>query len=320
MRGSTGHVGVLDVGCFSARLIVVDRTRSSPLTPSLERKARLRLDRAYDATGGLTRDGIDQIVRAIGDVLRVMPQDIELVAYATSSIRDATNADQAIRHIARQTGVDLMTFTGEREAHLSYVAARHWFGHAAGPLTVLDVGGGTAEIAAGCGTRPHAAISLPFGARTLTQANDDNPLSLAEIRARTVDDVRIALSGTDVSGTAIGCSKVLQQLARLAGARPQREGPYVARHLRLTDLRKWIPRLANLTAAERAELPGISRHRARQSLAGAVVAEALLAATGHESAQICPWSSTTGLLIELLAHDDIGVPLSSLRDRRRFAS
>ncbi|MBE1469214.1 Ppx/GppA phosphatase family protein [Kibdelosporangium phytohabitans] len=300
--------------------MVVDRTGSSPLRPSFERKARLRLDRAYDTNGRLTRDGVDQIIRAVSDVLRVMPQDIELVAFATSSIRDAANSSQAIRHIAQQTGVHLATFAGEREAHLSYVAARHWFGHAAGPLTVLDVGGGTAEIAAGSGTRPHAAISLPFGARTLTQSGVDNTMPLADIRAQTAENVRVALSGTDVSGTAIGCSKVMQQLARLAGARPQREGPFVARHLRLTDLRKWIPRLADLTAAERAELPGISRHRARQSLAGAVVAEAMLVATGHDSAQICPWSSTEGLLLELLGHQDAGAPLASVRDRRRFAS
>lgn len=313
-----GLVGVLDIGCFSAHLTVVDRTHGSPVQPTYERKVRLRLDRSHDATGRLSREGVEQICRAVGEVLRTMPQNVDLLAFATSSIRDAANADHVIEHIARHTGIELATFAGEREAHLSYVAARHWFGHAAGPLTVLDVGGGTAEIAAGRGTRPHAAISLPLGARTLTTAAVEHGVPLDKIRARTYDKVHRALRGVDVEGTAVGCSKVLQQLARLAGARPQRDGPYVERHLVLADLTEWIPRLANLTAAERAELPGISQHRARQSLAGAIVAEALLAATGHESVRICPWSTTEGLLIELLDHHDGRGTASAYRER--FAS
>nr|CTQ88406.1 Exopolyphosphatase (EC 3.6.1.11) [Kibdelosporangium sp. MJ126-NF4] len=300
--------------------MTVDRAEGTPLHPSVDRKARLRLDRAFDAAGRISREGIDQISRAVNDVMHTMPQDVDLVAFATSSIRDAANANQVIRQIARQTGTELVTFTGEQEAHLSYVAARHWFGHAAGPLTVLDVGGGTAEIAAGRGNRPHAALSLPLGARTLTQAGLENGMSLTLARTETSASVRRALRATDVTGTAVGCSKVLQQLARLAGARPQRDGPFVARQLLLSDLRTWIPRLANLTAAERAELPGISRHRARQSLAGAVVAEALLGATGQPSVRICPWSTTQGLLIELLDEQGDQAGVSSNGGRRRFAS
>jgi exopolyphosphatase/guanosine-5'-triphosphate,3'-diphosphate pyrophosphatase len=111
--------------------------------------------------------------------------------------------------------------------------------------------------------------------------------------------------------SAVGCSKVFQQLARLAGARPQREGLHVPRTLRLEDLTKWIPRLARLPAHRRAELPGISPHRARQSLAGAVLAETLMRVTGHDVVTICPWSTKEGLLITLLdCAPDAGVKTS----------
>ncbi|SMC47983.1 exopolyphosphatase / guanosine-5'-triphosphate,3'-diphosphate pyrophosphatase [Kibdelosporangium aridum] len=312
-----GRVGVLDIGCFSAHLVVVDRADGTPSRPSSDHKVRLRLDRAIDTAGRLSQDGVDQITRAVTEILRLVQRDVEVVAYATSSIRDAANADRVLRQITRRTGVNLLTFSGEREAQLSYVAARHWFGHAAGPLTVLDVGGGTAEVAAGRGTQPHTAVSLPLGARTLTQTCIANGMPLKEVRATTSERVRDALQDTDLTGMAVGCSKVMQQLARLAGARPQREGPLVTRHLHLSDLRKWIPRLGDLTAAQRAELPGISRHRARQSLAGAVVVEALLVATGHESVRICPWATQEGLLLELLEHPD---DPASLSHNRRFAS
>ncbi|MBP2325075.1 exopolyphosphatase/guanosine-5'-triphosphate,3'-diphosphate pyrophosphatase [Kibdelosporangium banguiense] len=300
MRAQSTQVGVLDIGCFSAHLVVVERARSSPLWPVLSHKIRLRLDQAMDSHGRIGQDAIDRITAAVSAAQRRIPQGVPVVGFATSSVRDAANSDQIIRRVFRRTGVELQTFSGEQEAHLSYIAARQWFGHSAGPLTVLDVGGGTAEIATGAGIQPLATYSLPFGARTLTRTWLDSSQTLPDMRAEVLDRVRKSLSGKELVGTAVGCSKVMQQLARLAGARPQREGPYVPRHLQLADLQKWIPRLAKLRASQRAELPGISRHRAQQSLAGAVVAEALLTATGHEQVNICPWSTKEGLLIRLL--------------------
>ena len=94
----------------------------------------------------------------------------------------------------------------------------------------------------------------------------------------------------------VGCSKVLRQLARLAGDRPGK-----ARELRLDDLQAWIPRLAKLPPSRRAELPGISRVRAHQALAGAIVAESLMRVTGGRVV-ICPWSTRDGLLLTLADH------------------
>jgi exopolyphosphatase / guanosine-5'-triphosphate,3'-diphosphate pyrophosphatase len=300
MREVPAQVGVLDIGCHSAHLVVLDRDQGSPLDPVLSRKIRLQIDRHTTSDGAISAEGIDRVCAAVTAAQRKVAHKDSVVAFATSSIRDAANAEQVIRRVSRRTGVELQTFTGQQEAHLSYIAARHWFGHCAGPLTVFDVGGGTAEVAAGFGTQPTATYSLPYGARSLTRTG----LSVAEMR----DEVRAAIPGMDLSGMAVGCSKVLQQLARLTGARPQREGPFVPRHLHVADLREWIPRLAELRTAQRAELPGISRHRARQSLAGAVVAEVLLTETGYDTVQICPWSTKEGLLIRLLEHP--GLPLN----------
>ena len=97
--------------------------------------------------------------------------------------------------------------------------------------------------------------------------------------------------------TGIGCSTVFRQLAKLVSTSGRRTNPP---RLRLADLQKWIPRLAELPPRRRAELPGISPHRARQSLAVAVVAEALMTATNHDVIRICPWSSKEGLLINLV--------------------
>ncbi len=301
-------VGVLDVGCFSAHLLVVDRDEGSLLRPVLSHKVRLRLDQATDSSGQVSQEGVARIVVAVEQAQQAARRAgvSAIVPFATSVIRDAANAGEVVDLVAARTGVRLRTLSGLQEARLSYLAARHWFGWSAGPLTVLDVGGGTVEMAVGEGTEPAAAHSLPLGARTLTKLWESEKLTRKRLRRTTADLVRMINSDLPpglpdgVRCRAVGCSKVFQQLARLTGARPQRDGIFVARRLHAADLDKWIPRLAKLPAAERARLPGISEHRAHQSLAGAVAARALMAATGHDIVDICPWSTREGLLITLM--------------------
>ncbi|PPK63609.1 exopolyphosphatase [Actinokineospora auranticolor] len=296
-------VGVLDVGCFSAHLVVVDADRGSPTDALLSRKVRLRLDRAYDGKGCLRREGIEQVAGAVATVRRYARKAglplADIVPFATSSVRDAVNADEIVRQVARRTGVTLRRFSGRQEARLAYLAARRWYGRAAGALTVLDVGGGTVEVAVGESDTPSVARSLPYGARTLTR------LGLAVGHEDEVEElIRDALAPDDLvalhAGHAVGCSKVFQGLARLADTSS----------LQVEDLDRWIPRLARLSARRRAKLPGISRHRAEQSLAGAVAARALMVATGHDRVEISPWSTKEGLLLTLM--DRKPTPIASV--------
>ncbi len=304
MLDTAERVGVLDVGCFSAHLVVVEAGRGSLRKPVRSHKVRLRLDKTIDRAGRIGPAGIDAVVAAVGEAVR--REDVAaldtFVPFGTSSIRDATNVDDVLRQVALRTGVELALFSGRQEARLAYLAARRWFGWSAGALTVLDVGGGTVELAAGDSDRPRFAASLPLGARTLTTMGLGGGDRLDEQRADVLASVRSALGEEDLAlvgaGRAVGCSKVFQQLAHLAGAPVRGEG----RRLRVADLQKWIPRLAALSERGRARLPGISRHRAAQSLAGAVAAEALMLATGHDAVDISPWSTKEGLLLSLLEH------------------
>jgi exopolyphosphatase / guanosine-5'-triphosphate,3'-diphosphate pyrophosphatase len=296
------RAAVLDVGCFSAHLVVVGTGPEALRRPLLSHKVRLRLDHAMDHAGRIDAAGIDRIGEAVNQIQERLCQVrvSKFVPYATSCVRDAANADEVISSVAQRTGIVLSRLSGEREAHLSYVAARRWF-DADRPLAVLDVGGGTIEMAVGDRARPAFTRSLPLGARTLTRAGLNSSARVPEMRAdllqRITESIPDDVLAAFADGQAIGCSKVFQQLAKLVRAHTRRTGPP---RLRLTDLHTWIPRLAELPPRRRAELPGISRHRAPQSLAGAVVAEALMTATNHDVIDICPWSSKEGLLINLL--------------------
>ncbi|WP_028663129.1 Ppx/GppA phosphatase family protein [Saccharomonospora halophila] len=304
MAGS-GTVGVLDVGCFSARLRCVNRAGAA-LEPVVNHKTRLRLDRSLDATGRLRGEGVDAVVSAVRSAAEVARRNgvTDVFGLATSSIRDARNAEEVRSRVRDETGIALRFLSGVQEAGLSYRAARAWFGAEAGPLAVLDIGGGTVELAAGCGMYAELARSLRLGARESTRRwrlDTDRPSghALDALRDDAVERIRAAV-GDEMPRLrefrTVGCSKVLRQLAVLAGRR--RKGTK-SRELHVEDVREWIPRLAALPPARRAELPGISRPRARQSLAGAVVAEALLTVFGGPVVT-CPWSTTQGLLLALM--------------------
>ena len=96
---------------------------------------------------------------------------------------------------------------------------------------------------------------------------------------------------------AVATSKTFRQLARVTGAAPSAEGPYVRRVLERDDLGDWLPRIAAMTAAARAELPGVSSGRAGQLVAGALVAEAVLDIFDQSELVLCPWALREGVIL-----------------------
>jgi exopolyphosphatase/guanosine-5'-triphosphate,3'-diphosphate pyrophosphatase len=302
------QAGVLDVGCHSALLTVVRWRSGAVLEPVFSHKVRLRLHETLDRKGRLGKLGVESVQRAVAEAVAADPhlRRSEVFPFATSVIRDAPNRDEIIARVARTTGTQLQVLTGEEEARLAYVAARQWTGPAAGPLLVLDIGGGTVEIASGAGDQPRIVRSLPLGARRITRdwlpgGSSSSKRRLTEVRRHLRQSLSAApgLPQAEQGGRVLACSKTFEQLARLAGA-PRHKTPRVQGQLTLPQLRASITLLADSCPDRRAGLPGISRHRAEQSLAGALIAESLLTACGVESVEICPWSTREGLLLERL--------------------
>ncbi|MCX4878280.1 MULTISPECIES: Ppx/GppA phosphatase family protein [unclassified Streptomyces] len=301
------QAGVLDVGCHSALLTVVRRRPGSVLEPVFSRKVRLRLHETLDRKGRLEKAGMKSVERAVAEAVAADPRlrGPEVFAFATSVIRDAPNRDEVIERVARTTGTRLRVLTGEEEARLAYVAARQWVGPTAGQLLVLDIGGGTVEIASGTGDHPRIVNSLPLGARRITRdwlpgGTAPSRRRLAEVLQHLCESLEAVpgLPQAELGGRVIASSKTFEQLARLAGA--QSRTARTRRRLTLPQLRTAVSLLGDASPSHRAKLPGISRHRAEQSLAGALIAQALMEACGAKSVEICPWSTREGLLLERL--------------------
>ncbi|MGW5279538.1 Ppx/GppA phosphatase family protein [Streptomyces collinus] len=307
------RLGVLDVGSNTVHLLVVDAHPGARPLPAHSHKAELRLAQLLDDSGAIGDDGIGKLVDVVREALQAAEDKgvEDLVPFATSAVREASNADDVLARVEAETGVRLQVLTGEEEARLTFLAVRRWFGWSAGKLLVLDIGGGSLEIAYGIDEEPDAAVSLPLGAGRLTAGwLRGDPPDAENVRAlRRHVRAQIARSVGEFSrfgapDHVVGTSKTFRQLARIAGAARSAEGLYVQRELKRESLEAWVPRLSGMSAEQRSELPGVSDGRAGQLLAGALVAEGAMDLFGIECLEICPWALREGVILRRLDHMD----------------
>ncbi|WP_330297898.1 MULTISPECIES: Ppx/GppA phosphatase family protein [unclassified Streptomyces] len=305
------RLGVLDVGSNTIHLLVVDAHPGARPLPAHSHKVELRLAELLDEHGAVTPEGVERLVSVIGGAVQAAEDKgcEDLLPFATSAVREATNADELLRRVKAETGIDLPVLSGEDEARLTFLAARRWFGWSAGKLLVLDIGGGSLEIAYGIDEDPDAAVSLPLGAGRLTSGwLPGDPPDPADIRAlRRHVRAQIARTVGEFSrfGTpdrVVATSKTFKQLARIAGAARSADGLYVQRDLTRKSLEEWVPRLAAMTTAQRSALPGVSEGRSNQLLAGALVAEGAMDLLGVDTLEICPWALREGVILRRLDH------------------
>lgn len=160
------RLGVLDVGSNTVHLLVVDAHPGARPLPAYSHKAELRLAELLDEGGAISEGGVERLVATIREALQVAEdKGVESVLpFATSAIREATNGEDVLRRVAQETDAALQVLSGEDEARLTFLAARRWLGWSAGRLLVLDIGGGSLEIAYGLDEDPDVAVSLPLGA------------------------------------------------------------------------------------------------------------------------------------------------------------
>lgn len=309
---------MLDVGSNTVHLLVVDAHRGGHPTPMSSTKATLRLAEATDSSGKLTRRGADKLVSTVGEFATIAASSgcAELVAFATSAVRDASNSEEVLARVRSEAGVELQVLAGEDESRLTFLAVRRWFGWSAGRINNLDIGGGSLEMSSGVDEEPDVALSLPLGAGRLTREwlAEDPPGRRRVAMLRDWLDTELAGAAAAVLDAgppdlAVASSKTFRSLARLTGAAPSAAGPRVRRTLTATGLRQLISFISRMTTADRAELEGVSAERAPQIVAGALVAEASMRALAIETVEICPWALREGLILRRLDSEADGVTL-----------
>jgi exopolyphosphatase/guanosine-5'-triphosphate,3'-diphosphate pyrophosphatase len=303
------RLAVLDVGSNTVHLLVVDAHEGARPIPAYSDKVELRLAEHLTDDGIIDDDGCRLLVDAVRHALEVAEDrgTEDLLAFATSAIREASNGREVLAAVRDDTGVDLEVLTGDDEARLTFLAVRRWFGWSSGRLLVVDIGGGSLELASGVDEEPDALASLPLGAgrltRTMLPGDPPSPKDVKALRKHVRAEVARYLRPFETTGMpdrVVGTSKTFKQLARIAGGPSSDEGELVPRAVSAADLEHWAGELAGMTFEERAALPGVSPGRAPQLLAGALVADAVASLLEVEEVQVCPWALREGIILRRL--------------------
>ena len=307
------RLGVLDVGSNTVHLLVVDAHRGAHPMPASSEKTVLRLAERLTPDGKLSDEGADDLVETVAQARR-SAIDLgceDLMAFATSAVREADNAPDVLRRVHEETGVELKVLSGSDEARLTFLAARRWYGWSAGRLLVLDIGGGSLEIAMGVDEEPDYARSVPLGAGRLTRErfSSDPPSrdEVAQTREWLTEELasiakRVAKQGEP--DRVVATSKTFRSLARLGGAAPSSAGPRVRRVLTEPGLRQLIAFISRMSAEDLASLEGVSASRAPQLVAGALVAHTAMRALARTELEICPWALREGVILRRLDQTD----------------
>src|SRR5258707_7283244 len=132
-------------------------------------KASLGLAEAIDGSGKLTRKGADKLVSTIDELAKIAASSgcAELMAFATSAVRDATNSEDVLARVLAETGVVLQVLSGVDESRLTFLAVRRWYGWSAGRIINIDIGSGSLGLYNCVDEEAEVALSLPLGALRL---------------------------------------------------------------------------------------------------------------------------------------------------------
>ena len=297
------RLGVLDVGSNTVHLQVVDTSPGARPNPTFNYKEELRLTQYITEDNLVSDEGIEKlrssIKRAIEQSASVQTQ--ELLPFATSALREAGNGEKIISSINRDFHIDLQVLTGEEEAKLTFLAARRWFGWSSGRLLVIDIGGGSLEMAVGIDEAPEIATSLPLGAARLTKDflkgdpyTDKSLRALRDHIENKLEQILPSLVKHQDTDRAIATSKTLRTLARLAGDWFDGTG----KNITVEAVRKISAKLSEMDESSRAKLPGVSENRASQIVAGSLVAESVMRNLAIKELEICPWALREGVVLK----------------------
>ncbi|MFL6103441.1 MAG: HD domain-containing protein [Actinomycetes bacterium] len=244
-----------------------------------------------------------------------------LVGFATSAIREARNGVEALGRVREATGLAVTVLPGVEEARLTYVAARRWTAFSARRLLVVDIGGGSLEVAAGELDRPEIAESLPLGAtrlsRRFVRSDPVHPEELVALRVHALALLGPLAERIRAHPYEVVCatSKTFRNLGQLARALPEAPTPLHTFGFAGIDGRTApvLPRealdvvagyLAATTARQRSRLAGLDELRARSVVAGSQIAALVMQAFGLNQLVLAPWALREGVILTELARRD----------------
>lgn len=328
--GEEVRLAAIDVGSNSIRQIIADVSPEGRIRVLDEMKAAPRLGTGLDRAGRLGEEAMGHALEALQRMATLARQYgvAKVEAVATSAVRDAANGRTFLDRVRRETGLRIRLLHGEEEARLAYRSALAHFDLARGRSVVMDVGGGSLELAMAADGLVERLVSLPFGAIRMTEQYlglAPSRKDVRRLRQAVRDEIRKALPLRDWRGAQLICSG--GTFTNLAGIFLYRQGsPSAAGRVHGTRVpREELEHIIDLLRAcppeERAHVRGLNVERSDIILAGLVVAAEVMARIESRELQVSVYGIREGLLLESAHVPTIPADRGEARDRsvRTFA-
>ena len=311
---------MIDLGSNTARVVVMHALPGYAyrLVDEIREVVRLRQ--------GMTRKGLSpEAVQRAFSTLRLFKRFCDstgvdtILATATSAVREAANGAEFIERVRREIGLSLRILDGEREAYYGVLGSLNEVPIQQG--TVVDIGGGSAQVSQVRQGRFHGGQALRLGALALTEGFiSSDPIAPREQSAlekeidRQLDSVPWLEKAA--GSPLVGLGGTIRNLALVEARR--RKHPLYTMHgfeLRRTALAKTVGQLRTLPLAKRQKIPGLSNDRADIILAGALVLNRLMERLDAPTLTISTSGLREGLFLEQFWRH---LPYPVIPDVRRF--
>ncbi len=298
------RIAAIDIGTNSIHMIVVEAKGRNVRVIDRE-KDMIQLGLSSLDGQPLTEEAMDRGVSSIARMAEIAARwkVSEIVAVATSAVREAPNRREFLTRVRDASGVKVRIISGEEEADLIFRAIRTAVDLDGATGLAVDIGGGSVELIVGTEDEIYFAASEPLGSLRMAQRFDlqNKPLkrSLRACRAFAAERFarhrkRIGKLGVDLC---VGTSGTILTLAGLSpGGDTIEEGSSGLKVLEVATLRAIIEQLSGMTAKERVQTFSLDEKRAATILAGAIVLDEACSAFGIESLVACPVAIREGII------------------------
>ncbi len=315
MQTEARTFAAIDIGTNSIRLAVVRSEANQKITTLAQHREVVRLGEGEFTTDRMTPDAIRRgalVCVKFAEVARGFGAT-EIVAFATSAVREAENRDEFIERVREDAQIEVRVISGVEEARLIWLGVSSGFDLGDRKAVEIDIGGGSTEVIVGNAQEHLLLDSMKLGAVRLSERffPNEEPVSDADF-AKAQDYVRgvAGLIGRRVRDLgfdfAIGSAGTINALGEIV-ARNRSDGsggPGRNVTFRLAELQSVTTMLRRLTLEERRRVPGMDAARADIILGGAAIIQTLMEDFGAEKITVSDRGLRDGILLDHLFREE----------------
>ena len=304
------RIAAIDIGTNSIHMIVVQLRPDRSFEVVDREKEMVRLGAGGLGGRALTEASMMAALQMLSKFRRLAEShDVdEIVAAATSAVREAENSREFLTSVRQRTGIRVRVISGTMEARLIHRAAVYGVDVADGAAVVIDIGGGSVELTRGTSTKVQVASSAKIGViRLLERFIGTDPLAVRDER-RLTKYIENEISHTVQHilklgfDRVIGTSGTILSLGQLAASESGAVDSDDLRHRRVSakQFRRVRRDLTRMTLSERLRLPGLDPRRADLAVAGSILLDTILRALGAKELTLCDLALREGLALDYI--------------------